>query len=318
MIPAALRTEVDRRPVGKLYHFCRHSHLLAVIVALPLIPSERAVLEVLLKTADRHGRTWLSRRAVAREIGRNGGRTYSLKQIGRALRRLRQLELLRWQRVLPLGHFPSPEDAPDAKPGAFTGLFTERGGCAYYVNLAALRELRRASKPASSSRPRPPAPTQGGRGDMAVPGRGDMDVPSLDPSRSSSSRLKTGSAHAPGGAPASRPPPAVQAASETPGARATSAQDRAVLRPARVASETPGPQRIGELAFVPSLGARPPDAVNLADEYARQRAAAPPATPAGATKAGEHDTGQNVAERPTWRMPPELLAEALRVTGGRT
>lgn len=311
MDSSALRADADdRRPVGKLYHFCRHSHLLAVVVALQLIPSERAVLEFLLKVADKHGRSWFTPRAIAREIGRTGGKVYSAKQIRRALNRLHELELLRWDRIMPLGCFPSPEDPAEAKPGTFTGVFTEHGGRAYYVNLAELRKLRRESKPASSARPRAPAQTGGGRGDIGVPGRGDMHVPSLDPSRSSSSRLKTGSAPAPAGAPAPRTPPAFQAAGETPGARATSARDRAGLRPANVASQTPGPQRIGELAFVSSRGARGPEVVDLGEAYARRRSAGPPDTPPpSAPNEGEHAPGQLVA------MPAELLERALRATG---
>lgn len=112
---------------GKLCKFTRHPKALARVVNFELRAATRFVLGVLLTFADKQGRALVSPRTIVELAPRSQRvRRYSLVSVRRALRELRDVGLLDWERVLPGECYP-------------TGVSTNTGGRVWHLNLARLR-----------------------------------------------------------------------------------------------------------------------------------------------------------------------------------
>lgn len=125
---------------------------LAACVELVARPSERFVLAEIVRLCDGEGKSWPSVTRLARSIPRSGavpdGRGklvgsnrphYSVHTIRVALRRLRNMGLLVWDRVWSFGRFPPTPRQPK-------GQFTSRGGRVWRPNLDALGMFARAKR----------------------------------------------------------------------------------------------------------------------------------------------------------------------------
>ena len=147
--------EADRRKF-----WVRWPAELAACVEIIARPSERFVLAEIVRLADEDGKSWPSVDRLARTIPRSGavpdghGRlvgsnrpTYSKHTIRVALRRLRLMGLLVWERIWSFGHYPS------RTPGV-KGPQTSRGGRVWWPNLRVLGMFAHAKRAGEDFTPR--------------------------------------------------------------------------------------------------------------------------------------------------------------------
>lgn len=272
---------------GRVCEFTRHQKHLARIVKLDLRAGAARVLAALLTFADRDGWCWPKPRELARIVKKSGNRergdaagaSYSLPTIKRSLRELRAAGFLTWERIAPLGHFPSrPDRNGPAVMGA--GEWTSSGGRAWRVDFAAIEAAAGRGYPKPPPKRPRPGPDKG-------PGTGSAGEITSDPSTEitgdpSSDQSPLGDfVTLDHGRPlpalaGTRAPAGRQAAGETP-SRAFGAGAHA---PAghRVASETPG------------------SAIAMRSEQTRQDSSKPPTTEPGGE--GEHVSGRRGASPP--------------------
>jgi hypothetical protein len=235
---AAARQEVThvsaprKNPSGKVLPFTRHKKELAGSALLELRAATRFVLHVLLMAADGAGVCWVSARSIADMMPRSAKVTrYSLVTILRALRELRDLGLLSWERVAPFGRFPSR--------GNKRGKWTQSGGRTWQLDLEKLRALPQlglrlpdvgTELGGSITYDRSGSITHDRPSDLSSPPEKLNRDPAAGPTGTSGSpsgahevrsRGKPGSAEATGAPTASLPRPTERVASETPRAAPT-------------------------------------------------------------------------------------------------
>jgi hypothetical protein len=222
-------TPPRRNSSRRILPFTRHPKLLARAARLQIQACAVRVLCLLLTTADNDGISWVSPREMCHLLPRSGKvQRYSLPQVLRSLRTLRDLGLLVWDSLPAMSCFPARIEG-QAVAGA--GRFTESGGRVWRVVLEAVKQA-----PISPSRPTASSLLGAIMHDRPPPIMHDR--PS---DRSPSEIFKSDPARA-------EPPRAENEASETPSARAPRplSESRA-LRPeappaprtSKVASETP-------------------------------------------------------------------------------
>ena len=131
--PAPLRKNPPGSPGATIKPFTRHPKALARVHRFELQACAVRVLALLLTTGDKDGVSWVSPREMTRLIPRSGRVPwYSLPQVRRALRQLRDKGLIEWQRVAPLRSYPARIDGQTV-PGK--GLFTTSGGRVWKVHV---------------------------------------------------------------------------------------------------------------------------------------------------------------------------------------
>lgn len=136
-IQTLTHTVAPRKTPRKILPFTRHPKLLARAARLQIQACAVRVLCLLLTTADDDGVSWVSPREICRLCPRSGlVKAYSLAQVLRALRQLRDLGLIIWDRVPPLSCFPARVEG-ETVPAR--GRFTSAGGRIWRVMLDTLR-----------------------------------------------------------------------------------------------------------------------------------------------------------------------------------
>jgi len=241
-----------RNAGGLVRPFTRHPKALAQCHRLPLQACARAVLALLLTTADADGVSWVSPREMTRRIPRSGRvRFYSLPQVLRALRQLRDAALVVWDSVPAMGRFPRHVDGVAV---ARAGRFTVSGGRVFRVLVDVLRNLAipktngagtalaRAiigdqGTPIIHDPPSDRSPSEIRKKDPAAPRHGlPVDVPSQAPALASPPRRDQ--ARAVAARPLGRPAPEKKVG-ETPAAAEASPRPSPAPSPAR------GQERLG-------------------------------------------------------------------------
>jgi hypothetical protein len=235
---ALIEQFASSRVKADLVRFTRHPRALAAVAFWRLQPAARFTLEILLTYADKDGIAWVSPREMARQLprshrAREASRTcpgggYALVSVERALRQLRAVGLLSWERVRPFARFPSrSRDTP--------GRQTSSGGRIWRVDIERLTGRARPQAPKNHTETAPglrssTAGTESGgaiTGDRARTITGDRartitgDRPS-DPLVPFGNHLIPRSAEAGSSARAPKPreergAPGARVASETPG-----------------------------------------------------------------------------------------------------
>jgi len=121
----------------RILPFTRHPKLLARAARLQIQACAVRVLCLLLTTADDDGVSWVSPREMCRLLPRSGKvKVYSLPQVLRSLRQLRDLGLIVWDRLAPMTCFPARVEGVTV---AAQGRFTSSGGRVWRVMLDTLR-----------------------------------------------------------------------------------------------------------------------------------------------------------------------------------
>lgn len=139
-------TGPTRKTARKILPFTRHPKLLARAARLQIQACAVRVLCLLLTTADDDGVSWVSPREICRLCPRSGRvKAYSLAQVLRSLRTLRDLGLLVWDSVPALSCFPA---RIEGRAVAGRGAFSTAGGRVWRVCLDAVKHA-----PISSSAP---------------------------------------------------------------------------------------------------------------------------------------------------------------------
>lgn len=124
----------DRRPM-RLIWATEHVACTQIVAT----PCARFVLQEIVRHCDEEGKSWPSVTFLARTIPRSGKRPhYSPVTVRVVLRKLRDMGLLLWDRVMPFGRFPPTRKGE-------LGRFTPRGGRTWRPNLGALRAFARAA-----------------------------------------------------------------------------------------------------------------------------------------------------------------------------
>ena len=130
-------TGPTRKTPRKILPFTRHPKLLARAARLQIQACAVRVLCLLLTTADDDGVSWVSPREMCRLLPRSGRvKVYSLPQVLRSLRTLRDLGLIVWDRLAPMTCFPARLEGETV---ASRGRFTTSGGRVWRVMLDTLR-----------------------------------------------------------------------------------------------------------------------------------------------------------------------------------
>lgn len=131
-------TASRRNSSRRILPFTRHPKLLARAARLQIQACAVRVLCLLLTTADDDGVSWVSPREMCNLLPRSGKvQRYSLAQVLRSLRTLRDLGFIVWDRVPALSCFPA---RIDGQAVAEAGRFSESGGRIWRVVLEAVKK----------------------------------------------------------------------------------------------------------------------------------------------------------------------------------
>lgn len=133
---------IGRRPIharANVARFTRFPEEHAGVKLLELQACMRWVLELFVTWADADGCNWNGVEEILASIPRSGKRPrYAKPSVLRAVRKLRALGFVGWQRVMPWHRFPQRGDA--ARPaGEYNGARTYWGGRVWCVLLEPLR-----------------------------------------------------------------------------------------------------------------------------------------------------------------------------------
>lgn len=137
-------TPPDRK-TSRIRPFTRFPAALAAVAHLRLQACARSVLALLVALADPQGVSWISPREITRRLPRSGKVvSYSLPQVLRALRQLRDAGLLVWDVVPAMGRFPR---RLEGRTVARNGVYTVSGGRVWRVLVDELkrREILRSN-----------------------------------------------------------------------------------------------------------------------------------------------------------------------------
>jgi hypothetical protein len=223
-------TPTRRNSSRRILPFTRHPKLLARAARLQIQACAVRVLCLLLTTADDDGVSWVSPREMCSLLPRSGKvQRYSLPQVLRSLRTLRDLGLLVWDTVPAMGCFPA---RIDGQAVARAGRFTESGGRIWRVVLEAVKRAPIGTSPTSAPsllgaimHDRPPPIMHDRPSDRSPSEIFKSDPARAEPPRGPSEASETPGVPAP--APMSEPrdlspelapaPRTIEVASETPG-----------------------------------------------------------------------------------------------------